>query len=236
MTVRIVEIISRSEQGITRPFLCRGEDGRQYFVKGGGAGRRALISEWLAGQIGLHLGLPIPNFQQMIISREIVEFSAREDIQELGAGTGFGSQLVENTDELAYLFIEQIDPKLRAKVLLYDWWVHNGDRTLSAEGGNPNLLWVHHDHRLYVIDHNLAFSEDDYFWDQHIFRESRAMWTQEFIAEMEPVMGTALGQLAQWWGELPDEWLEVDTGLTLEVVRRLLSRYEDSSGIFWRAT
>jgi HipA-like kinase len=58
--IRIVEIITRSEQGITRPFLCRGDNGLQYFVKGHGAGRRALIAEWIAGNIGKRLGLPIP--------------------------------------------------------------------------------------------------------------------------------------------------------------------------------
>lgn len=194
MTVRLVEIIGRSEQGITRPFICRGEDGYQYFVKGAGAGRRALISEWIAGQIGRQLGLAIPEFRQMLVPREIVEFSAREDIQDLGAGVGFGSRAVENTDELAYLFIEQIDPRLRARILLYDWWICNGDRTLSAEGGNPNLLWVHRDSKLFVIDQNLAFLEEDMsqFWDQHIFRESRTAWTLEFIGEMKPLMRSAI--------------------------------------------
>ena len=44
MTVGITEVIGRSSQGITRPFLCRADDGRLYYVKGNGAGRRALIS------------------------------------------------------------------------------------------------------------------------------------------------------------------------------------------------
>ena len=39
MTVNIVEIIRRSTQGITRPFLCRGDDNWLYYVKGHGAGR-----------------------------------------------------------------------------------------------------------------------------------------------------------------------------------------------------
>src|SRR5215204_5116141 len=232
MTVRIVEIIRRSEQGVTRPFLCRGENGDRYYVKGSDAGRRALIKEWVAGQIGLHVGLPIPEFRQVTIAHELIEYSARDDIHDLGAGIGFGSRVVENTDELAYLYIEQIDPRLRAKILLYDWWIWNGDRTLSAEGGNPNLLWVHRDQKLYVIDHNLAFSQDEYFWDRHIFRESRALWTDDFIVEMIPLMSGALRELRQWWGELPEQWLEVDTGLTLEEVRRMLSRFEESSRIF----
>ena len=56
MTVRIVEVIGRSVQGITRPFICRGDDGQQYFVKGNGAGRRAFIAEaWTEVETGLTL-------------------------------------------------------------------------------------------------------------------------------------------------------------------------------------
>lgn len=34
MTLQIVEIIGRSTQGVTKPFICRGEDDEIYFVKG----------------------------------------------------------------------------------------------------------------------------------------------------------------------------------------------------------
>ena len=47
MTTRITEVTARSTQGITRPFICRGDDGWLYFVKGNGAGRSSLISEWI---------------------------------------------------------------------------------------------------------------------------------------------------------------------------------------------
>jgi hypothetical protein len=32
MTIEIIEIMGRSRQGITRPFICRGDDGHVYFV------------------------------------------------------------------------------------------------------------------------------------------------------------------------------------------------------------
>lgn len=38
MTVQIVEVIRRSEQGITLPYICRGDNDKVYFVKGIGAG------------------------------------------------------------------------------------------------------------------------------------------------------------------------------------------------------
>jgi hypothetical protein len=238
MTLRIVEIMGRSTQGITRPFLCRGDDGQQYFVKGHGAGRRALISEWLAGHLGLRLGLPIPAFVQATIPAEF-RFSARDDILDLGAGTvGFGSQLVPNVDELSFLFIEQIDPKLRAKILLFDWWVCNGDRTLSPDGGNPNLLWLPREQRLHVIDHNLAFDDADLggFWDEHIFRASKSEWTTGFRKEMTRTMTAAAVSVSQWWREMPEGWTEVDCGLELAFVQKLLSRFNRDPRTFWRTT
>lgn len=237
MTVRIVEVIGRSIQGITRPFICRGDDGQQYFVKGNGAGRRALIAEWMAGHVGVRLGLPIPTFKQTLVPSELVELSAREDIRELGAGTGFGSQLVENADELAYLFVGQVEPDLRAKLLLYDWWICNSDRCLTEDGGNVNLLWTHHDHRLHVIDQNLAFDEGNMggFWDEHVFRESRREWTANFREEISRSMTAVLGELSQWWRQMPEAWTEIETGLTLAGLQRLLSRFQDDPATFWRA-
>jgi hypothetical protein len=237
MRARIVEVISRSEQGITRPFLCRGDDGRQYFVKGSGAGRHALMSEWIAGRIAQRFGLPIPTFVQAVIPADLVQFSAREDIRDLGAGVGFGSQLVENVDELAYLFIEQIDPAVRAKILLFDWWICNADRTLTESGGNVNLLWTHRDQRLHVIDQNLAFDEEAMagFWSQHVFRESARLWTQAFRTEMGVVMNRVLQDIAGYWWEMPEEWTEVETSLTLDSVQRILSRFQQNADIFWRA-
>ncbi|MCP5522978.1 MAG: hypothetical protein H7A46_15685 [Verrucomicrobiales bacterium] len=237
MTIRITEVIDRSPQGITRPFLCRAEDEQQYFVKGRGAGNRALISEWLAGNLGLRLDLPIPPIAKVLIPNELIQFSAREDIPELGAGIGFGSRVVANVDELTYLFIGQIAPRVRARILLFDWWVCNGDRTLTPDGGNPNLLWCHRDQKLHVIDQNLAFEDATMhgFWEEHIFRDSVIEWTADFRDEMSGIMVAAIADLPRLWDQIPESWTEVDSGLSLASVRGLLSRFERDPGTFWKA-
>jgi hypothetical protein len=237
MTTRITDILDRSTQGVTQPFLCRGDDGWLYYVKGNAAGRSSLICEWIAGQLAKRLGLPIPDFKQATIPKELVTLSARDDITDLGAGIGFASQKIENADELSYLFIEQIDPALRAKVLLFDWWVANGDRTLTEHGGNPNILWVHHDHKPYIIDHNVALDDTSLadFWAQHIFAARRSAWTKTFRQDSELLMKAALTQLDQWWNEMPPEWTDVSTGFTLDQVKTLLWRFETDPAIFWGA-
>ena len=234
-TVSIVEVIRRSTQGVTLPFLCRGDDGFLYYVKGKSAGRRSLICEWIAGLLGKQIGLPIPDFKQAVITTEFVSRSARNDIGDLGAGIGFASQIVNDADELTYLYIAQIDDALRAEVLLFDWWTSNGDRTLTEHGGNPNILWVHRDHKPYVIDHNIAFDETarSDFWTHHIFASSRSSWTLAFRNTTEHRMRTALSKLDVWWRAMPAEWTEMPTGITLESVKTLLWRFETDSAKFW---
>jgi len=45
--LEITKIKKRSNQGIARPFLCEGYDGKTYYVKGKAANASGLIREWL---------------------------------------------------------------------------------------------------------------------------------------------------------------------------------------------
>lgn len=49
--VVIEQVLGRSCQGVTQPFICVGDDGETYYVKGAGAGRRSLVSEWVADDV-----------------------------------------------------------------------------------------------------------------------------------------------------------------------------------------
>jgi hypothetical protein len=106
---------------------------------------------------------------------------------------------------------------------------------LTEHGGNPNLLWVHHDHKPYVIDHNLAFDETALadFWSQHIFLDSRAAWTLAFRKSTESLMHTAMKELDHWWAEMPPEWTETPMGVTLKSAEQLLWRFDADPATFW---
>jgi len=49
--ITITEILGRAEQGMTRPFVCRGDDWMTYYVKGAYAGLRSLCCEWVASAV-----------------------------------------------------------------------------------------------------------------------------------------------------------------------------------------
>ena len=90
--IQITQIIRRSEQGITAPFLCKASNGRFYWVKGKDTGKLGLCSEWIAGKIGKAFGLPIPDFKLVEVCDELINESEIDNITiELVSGVWFAS-------------------------------------------------------------------------------------------------------------------------------------------------
>ena len=93
-------------------------------------------------------------------------------ISGLKGGFVFASKQVPSVTELKFETLNKIDDQLKLSLLIFDLWVENEDRTLTAKGGNPNLLWKSDESRLYVIDHNLIFDNEFNkvaFRDTHVF-------------------------------------------------------------------
>ena len=242
MHVTITEIISRSEQGVTRPFLCRAENDLLYYVKGRYAGYRAMWCEWAAGRLGRLLGLPIPDFCIADVPRILVEDSSRADAADLGVGPTFASEMVEEAQEIAFADLAAIDAELKQKVLLFDWWVRNEDRTLTEFGGNPNLLRTAGTGQLRVFDLNLAFDDtfdETRFWHSHVFASAVTIWTDEFKREMTRKMQAVLERLPEIWNEMPDEWrhphgqADGPEEFNLMTVKQRLRRFETNPEDFW---
>ncbi len=166
---------------------------------------------------------------------ELVAESSRMDAPDLGSGLVFASQLVEDAQEITFADVARVDLALQQKVLLFDWWIRNEDRTLTEFGGNPNLLRTAGGGALREFDLNLAFDETfdkARFWRSHIFNGAVAGWSDEFKAEMKVQMRLATDQLHAIWSELPEEWQQAG-GLDLTAVQELLNRFETSPDEFW---
>ena len=52
---------------------------------------------------------------------------------------------------------------------------------------------------------------------------------------MESLMRAALQELENWWAEMPHEWTDTPTGVTLETVQKMLWRFDAESAKFWEA-
>jgi len=239
--IEIVEIIRRSEQGMTRPYICRGEDDQIYFVKGLSAGRRSLFGEWIAGHLGVALGLPIAPFVLVSVSEELFSLDSSSASFELGAGVAFGS-LKQAVTELSYSVLGQIPLESKRDLLVFDWWVKNGDRNYTENGGNPNLFWQPADEKLVIIDHNQAFDYEvnkENFFDTHIFRDHASSLCNDWLYQDEyrERLGEALGQWDEIVKHIPKSWFFIDNEMTvpadfdLEAAYAVLARYKDNE--FW---
>lgn len=261
----ITEILGRAEQGMTRPFVCRTDSWMTCYVKGAYAGRRSLCCEWVAGRLaqailgGIPLGVPV--FAMTEVPGILIEGSARKDIQDLGAGLVFASMRIEDGQELTWSAAQGWPQETMATLVLLDLWLQNEDRSLSALGGNPNLLvtsvpplpdwdeegelWKNQPRRemLWAYDFNMAFDEQfnrDRFFDAHVFGEMLKQWPVGFRERMELRLRTAWEQLPEIFAELPLEWLHLDgdeslpVQLDMERVSSALSRPFTEPDAFWK--
>ena len=215
--VQITEVLNRSVQGRTLPFRCRGADGRQYYVKGRGAGRRSLIAEWLACNMAKEFGLPVAEFRVVEVPEALAQLGLPE-FDELGVGYAFGSLISEHVIDLPFSYIDRVPAMLRRDIAVFDWWVKNGDRNLTANGGNVNLLWQVVQQELVVIDYNLAFDDTfdaSDFLATHVFAQDWNDVYQDYIARPEYMqrMKGALLQFDRAYDQMPEDWLEAAPGV-----------------------
>lgn len=238
MPLTIIEIIKPAEQGLSTPFLCRGDDDLLYFVKGRNSGRASQWAEWLAGHVGRAFGLPIPPFRLVDVPANLVR-ECPPELRPIGSGIAFASLRREAAQWLEPAAIGRVPASLRRDVLMFDWWIRNQDRTR----GNPNLLWAPDTEELVVIDHNQAFDP--------LFQASKFLKGHLFSADAEAVFSDLVEQarysermeraLEVWdsaCDNAPPEWRwandeqDVPANFDPEAARALVARC--STPDFWR--
>ncbi|MDZ3799898.1 MAG: HipA family kinase, partial [Xanthomonadales bacterium] len=141
-------------EGGSMPAVVEADDQGLYVLKfrGAGQGARALVAEAIAGSLARALGLPVPEIVLMDLDPELARTEADPEIQDLiraSAGLNLGMDYLPgaiNFDPVA----EQPDPELASRIVWFDAYVSNLDRTAR----NPNMLIWHR--RLFLIDHGAA--------------------------------------------------------------------------------
>ncbi|PSJ23597.1 hypothetical protein CVH10_01695 [Halomonas sp. ND22Bw] len=236
------EILRPAEQGRSCPFLVRDTEGDVYVVKGiDGAGRSALVSELLCAELGDRCGLPIPDHGIMEISPTLLAHCGVEKAHELGGGPAFASLLLDQAAEMRFSQVASIGEDLQQRVLLFDIWVNNGDRQLTALGGNVNLLMTP-ENQLAVIDHNVALLdlEPPDWTNLHVFSGQTTTLDDLVVREAHiEVLDRALADWDTIVDLLPDEWVYRDpdddttpSQPTLEARHQWLKRLNEDD--IWR--
>ena len=143
-------------EGGSLPAVVDTRDGGMFVVKfrGAGQGVKALIAEIIVGLLAKEAGLPTPEIGLIDIPDSFGRSEPDPEIQDLlraSHGINFGARYLDgafNFDGNAAS--EFISPELAAKIVWFDAFVSNPDRTHR----NPNLMVC--DRKPFLIDHGAA--------------------------------------------------------------------------------
>ncbi|UPQ79442.1 aminotransferase class I and II [Flavobacterium azooxidireducens] len=154
-TVNVTRYISPLREGGSLPALAEADDDFKYVLKfrGAGHGVKALIAEFLGGQIARFLGLPVPELVFATLDEAFGRTEGDEEIQDLLQGSqGLNLGLHFLSGALTYdTAVNDCDALLASKIVWLDAYITNVDRTFK----NTNLLiWKK---ELWLIDHGAAF-------------------------------------------------------------------------------
>ena len=154
-TVRATRYVTAFREGGSLPGLVEADDDGLYVVKfrGAGQGPRALVAEWLAGEIGRALGLLVPDLVGVDLAAEIADSEPHEEIHDLltaSVGRNIGLDFLPGSLTFNPAADAVPSEEWAADVVWFDALVTNPDRSAK----NPNMLVWHG--RTWLIDHGAA--------------------------------------------------------------------------------
>jgi hypothetical protein len=153
-TVTANRYVTPLREGGSLPAIVEADDLGTYVLKfvGAGQGRKALVAELVAGEIGRHLGLPVPEIVLVRLDPDLGRSEPDPEIQDLlKASAGLNLALDYLPGSLGFdPLVEPPGPELASRIVWFDALVTNVDRTPR----NTNLLVWHGG--LWLIDHGAS--------------------------------------------------------------------------------
>ena len=236
-------------EGGSLPAIVEADDLGLYVVKfrGAGQGLRALVAEWVAGEIGRALGLAVPEIILIEIDAALGRNEPDAEIRYLlkaSAGLNLALDYLPGSTTFDPAARDAVSAETASLAVWFDAFVMNVDRTPR----NANLLVWHR--KLYCIDHGAAL----YFhhnWEtmpqkiaspfaeiaQHILLPWASQIEQASILAHRKLTSEVFHEILD---QLPDEWLapnprdlaQVDPEQTRTVYADFFARRLAASHIF----
>jgi hypothetical protein len=221
-TVTATRYVTPLREGGSVPALVEADDDGLYVVKllGAGHGRKALVAELLAGELGRQLGLPVPDQVLVELDAKLSKAEPDGEIQDLlerSAGINIGLDFLPGALAFAPAIGPAPDPDLAAAVVWLDALTTNVDRTPR----NPNLIVWHR--QLYLIDHGSAL------YIHHAWKDPAGHARRPFPQVRDHVLLPFAGSIAAaderlaalvdrplleaLAAAIPDDWLAPEPGL-----------------------
>jgi hypothetical protein len=153
-TVQVNRYVIPLREGGSMPAVVEADDEGLYVLKfrGAGQGARALVAEWISGEIARALDLPVPEIVFAQLDAELARTEGDPEIQDLiRASDGLNLAMDYLPGSLAFdPAADAPDAKLASRIVWFDSFVRNVDRTAR----NTNLLLWHR--KLWLIDHGAS--------------------------------------------------------------------------------
>ena len=217
-TLTTTRYITPFRQGGSLPALVEASDGQRYVMKfaGAGQGRRALLAELIAGEIGRALGLRVPELAFLTLDQSIADGESHQEVRDLlqaSVGLNLGMRFVDKAVEYSSALRQSPGTAEASAIVWFDAYTTNVDRTPR----NVNLLLAQGN--LWLIDHGACL----YFHHSRGWQNDAARAESPFRPIRDHVLlhlATELGEadeagrfflthdiLAGIVAQAPDEWL-----------------------------
>jgi HipA-like kinase len=231
--VAATRYVTPLREGGSLPGLVEADDDGLYVVKfrGAGQGPRALVAEWLAGELARALGLPVPDIVAVEVDPGLGDAEPDEEIHDLvraSGGLNLGLDFLPGALPFNPATHPEVDAAFAADTVWLDGLVTNPDRTIA----NPNLLSWHR--RVWLIDHGAALYVH-HTWrdpDEHARRPFERLRDhvllpfagsiREADARLAPRIGA--DRVADLVEAIPDAWLPDDPTVGDAAAQRLAYR------------
>ncbi|WP_179321233.1 HipA family kinase [Winogradskyella helgolandensis] len=236
-TADVVKYITPLREGGSLPAIVKASDGFLYVLKfrGAGQGTKALIAEFIGGELARAIGLKVPELVFLNLDDSFSKTEPDEEIQDLlkfSVGLNLGLHYLSSSITFDPL-VSVADAMTSSKIVLLDSIISNIDRTVK----NTNLLnW---NKELWVIDNGASF----YFhhnwstWENHLTRtfplikDHVLLERASLLNEASKGIITALTQdiIKDIVYKIPEDWLINDSdSFTPDEMRKAYIEYLNS--------
>lgn len=213
-TTDAVRYVLPLREGGSLPALVDADDGFKYVLKfrGGGHGAKALIAEFIGGEIARAAGLRVPELVFVNLDEDFGRTEGDEEIQDLlQASRGLNLGLHFLSGALTWdVVVNTADPMEASRIVWLDAFITNVDRTWR----NTNmLLW--HGRELWLIDHGASL----------YFHHNWTGWEKAALSPFSYIKDHALLRDASMLDEAD---AEMRTRITPEVIDAIVSAIPDT--------